>query len=274
MTRHLAAAAAVLAAVLWHTAVFCLAPRMRLVRPNFKGDRVMASYGIVSCAYAAAGTIALAALGYAEWRWAWVYSIVMGSMCLLGAIDDVFGSREVGGFRGHFRKLVLERKLTTGALKAVGGGVVGAAAGWVISGGDPVKWILAALLIPVAANTLNVLDLRPGRAVAVFFVGLGVTCGLAFGEVREPFIVGWIAIVAAAFAAQDCRARAMMGDSGANSLGAALGATIALSTGAAAQIAAIALFAGVQIYSEKYSVSALIERNAVLRAIDRRLGVR
>ena len=262
------------AAVLWHIAVFRLAARVRLVKPNFNGLPIMSSYGIVLSVYIAAGSSALAVLGYADWRSAGLYAAVTGAMALLGAIDDVFGSREVGGFRGHFRKLLRERKLTTGALKAVGGGVVGAAAGWVAGEGSAVEWVLAALLIPAAANSLNVLDLRPGRALAVFFAGLGVTWVLASGGLRAPWIVGWTAISAAGFAPLDCRARAMMGDSGANALGAVLGLTIALSTGAATQIGAIALFAGVQIYSEIRSVSALIERNAVLREIDRRLGVR
>lgn len=274
MKPQLAVTAIGLAAVLWHIAVFRLAPRARLVKPNFSGEPIMSSYGIVSYAYTAAGAVALAMLGYADWRSAGLYAAVMGAMALLGAIDDVFGSREVGGFRGHFRKLVVERKLTTGALKAVGGGAVGAVSAWVIADGSAVRWILAALLIPAAANTLNVLDLRPGRAVAVFFAGLGVTWVLAFGGLRAPWIVGWTAIVAAVFAPLDCRARAMMGDSGSNALGAALGITIALSTGVVTQIGALALFAGVQAYSERRSVSALIERNAVLREIDRRLGVR
>jgi UDP-N-acetylmuramyl pentapeptide phosphotransferase/UDP-N-acetylglucosamine-1-phosphate transferase len=198
----------------------------------------------------------------------------MCAMWILGLIDDLFGSREVGGFRGHFMKLIRERKLTTGALKAIGGGIVGVLAGWVISNGDPARWITAALLIPLAANVLNLVDLRPGRAVAVFLLGLGVTCILARGGLAAPWIVGATAIVAFAWGIVDSRGRAMMGDAGSNSLGAALGLTIALDASLAAQVGAIVLFALVHWYSEKHSISELIERNRVLRAIDSRLGVR
>lgn len=234
----------------------------------------MASYGIVAFGYVAAGVVALKLLGYAHSHHTALYLATIGAMWVLGTIDDIFGSREVGGFRGHFRKLLVERKLTTGALKALGGGVVGVAAGYFVSGGEPLRWILASMVIPIATNTLNLLDLRPGRAVAVFFAGLVVTCIVALGRLQAPWIVAVVALVALAFAAPDSRGKAMMGDSGSNMLGAALGLTIALSTGVVFQGGAIVLLAAIHVYSEKHSVSALIERNTVLRSIDRRLGVR
>ncbi|MCE5200646.1 glycosyltransferase, partial [bacterium] len=65
-----------------------------------------------------------------------------------------------------------------------------------------------------------------------------------------------------------------MGDSGSNMLGAALGITMALNTSVVSQVVAIVVILAIHLYSEKHSVSALIERNPVLRFIDRRLGVR
>lgn len=254
--------------------IFRVSPRLNLVRPNFNKTPIMASYGIVAFGYVTAAVVSLAVIGCAEWHNAALYLGSMGAMCLLGAIDDIFGNRDVGGFKGHFKKLLFERKLTTGAAKALGGGIVGIIAGYFISGGDPLRWIPAALVVPLSANTLNILDLRPGRAVAVFFVGLVVTCILALGRLRAPEIVGSTAAVALSFAVLDSRAKAMMGDSGSNMLGIALGLTLALNAAPVFQVAAIVLFAAVQLYSEKHSVSALIERNAVLRSIDRRLGVR
>jgi UDP-N-acetylmuramyl pentapeptide phosphotransferase/UDP-N-acetylglucosamine-1-phosphate transferase len=80
-------------------------------------------------------------------------------------------------------------------------------------------------------------------------------------------------VIALIFGIADSRGKAMMGDSGSNSLGAALGLTIALSAPKWI-IPAIIWFATVHVYSEKRSISELIERNRVLRAIDRKLGVR
>ncbi|OFX16735.1 MAG: hypothetical protein A2Z18_04040 [Armatimonadetes bacterium RBG_16_58_9] len=65
----------------------------------------------------------------------------------------------------------------------------------------------------------------------------------------------------------------MMGDAGANALGAALGLTVALDA-PVLMLPAIALMIAIHAYSERNSISDLIERNRVLRSIDRRLGVR
>ena len=257
-----------------HVALVLFAPRLRLLKPNFLHKPVLASYGIVSFAYIAAITAALMINGLVETSRAALYLGMMAAMCALGLLDDVFGTREVGGFRGHFKKLIFERRLTTGAIKAIGGGAVGIITGWIVSNGDPARWTAAALVIPLAANFLNLVDLRPGRAVAVFFVGLAVTCVLAGGRLPSPWIVGTIALVTLAWGIADSRGRAMMGDAGSNSLGAALGLTIALSTSLPAQIGAVLVLVAVNWYSEKRSISALIEGNRVLRAIDSRLGVR
>lgn len=263
-----------LAAITWHAAIFRLSPRLGLVKPNFRKTPIMASYGIVSFGYMVAAIVALASAGLVEWRHAMLYLWVMGAMWALGAADDIWGSRDVGGFLGHFRKLFTQGEVTTGAVKAIGGGVVGIAAGYAISEGQPVRWALAAVLIPLAANMLNLLDLRPGRAAAVFFAGLVVTYTVTLGRLQAPWVVAAIAVVAFAWAAADSRGRAMMGDSGSNSLGAALGVTMALSTGIAFQLAAILCIAALHVFSERHSISDLIERNPILRRLDRLVGVR
>ena len=50
-------------------------------------------------------------------------------LAVLGYLDDVRGDRRAGGFAGHVRELVHGR-ITTGLVKAVGGGVVGLLAAW------------------------------------------------------------------------------------------------------------------------------------------------
>lgn len=261
-------------AIIWHIVIFRLSPKLGLVKLNFCKRPIMASYGIVSFPYIAAATVSLTMLGYVQRGQAVLHLAVMGAMWVLGALDDILGSREVGGFKGHFKKLLFERKLTTGAAKALGGGVVGLVAGYYVSGGDPLRWVLAALVVPLSANILNLVDLRPGRAVAVLFLGLGVTYILALGALPSPWIVAAIVVVSLVWGIVDARGLAMMGDSGSNALGAALGLTIVTSTPAIAQVAAIVVFVAIHWYSEKHSISALIERHAVLRAIDARLGVR
>jgi len=281
---YLIPALAILAAILWHVIVLLLAPRLGLVKPNFQKKPILASYGLIQFPYIVAVGVALAQVsGFGlhsnpEARWVgWsdlrLYLAVMAAMWLLGAIDDIWGAREVGGFKGHFRKLIFERKLTTGAVKALGGGAVALVVGWAIHPHDLVQAALAAMVIALATNTLNLFDLRPGRAVAVLFAGLGVTYIVTCGRLVAWPLIAAIAVVALVFGIADSRGKAMMGDSGSNSLGAALGLTIALSAPSWV-IPAILLFAAVHVYSEKRSISELIQRNRALRAIDRYLGVR
>lgn len=260
-------------AALWHICVVKLSPRLGLVKPNFRKQPILASYGLIAFPYIAAIVGALWYCQFVEKRYAHLYLAAMGAMWVLGAIDDIWGSRAVGGFKGHFRMLIREHKLTTGALKALGGGVVALVAAWSVYGSNPVKWLLSSAVIALATNTLNLLDLRPGRAVAVLFSGLGVTYIVARGRLVVPLIVATVTAVMVIFGIVDSRGKAMMGDSGSNALGAALGLTIVLNA-PNWMLPAIAILAAIHIYSEKRSISALIERNSVLRAIDRCLGVR
>jgi len=266
-------AATFLVPAVWHVLVARLAPRLGLVRPNFRKTPVMASYGLIAFPCIAAVGVILAGRGWVEWADARLYLSVMAAMWLLGAIDDMWGSREVGGFGGHFKKLFVQRKLTTGAVKAIGGGIVALIAGYAVYPRHPLHGLIAAITIALASNLLNLFDLRPGRAVAVFFAGLGVTYIVAGGRLIAWPLVGTVAAISLLFGIADSRGRAMMGDSGSNSLGAALGLTIVLSA-PNWMLPAVAAMAAVHIYSEKRSISGLIEGNRVLRAIDRCLGVR
>lgn len=264
---------AIVAAVVWHLTVVRCASRLGLLKPNFKKSAVLASYGLIEFPYIAAVGVALGRFGYIEWNRFYLYLSVMGAMWVMGALDDIRGSREVGGFKGHFKKLLLERKLTTGAVKALGGGFVALGAGFWICPQSPLSAVLAAVVIALASNTINLFDLRPGRAAAVLFAGLVVTYIVKYGRLIASPLVGAIAVVALSFGVWDSRGKAMMGDSGSNSLGAALGLTIALSA-PDWMIPAIIIMAAVHVYSEKRSISTLIEANRFLKWIDRRLGVR
>lgn len=273
MPLVVASALALLIAFVWHVAALRFAPRLGLLKPNFQKTPVMASYGLVQFPYIVAVAVLLGTLRWTSWKHVHLYLCVMAAMWLLGVVDDIWGTREVGGFKGHFRKLLVEHKLTTGAVKAIGGGLVALCAGYWIFQADPIRAVLAAAVIALATNLINLFDLRPGRAVAVLFLGLVVTYIVKYGRLVALPLVGAIAAIAFLFGISDSRGKAMMGDSGSNSLGAALGITVALSA-PNWMIPAIIVMAAVHVYSEKHSISGTIEANRVLREIDKRLGVR
>jgi len=200
---------------------------------------------------------------------------------VFGMIDDVFGGVGSKGFGGHIRALARGR-VTTGLLKLVGIGIASLLVGGSIavraSGEVAILGTVArALVIALAANALNLFDLRPGRALKVY----GVVATLVVVSVPLTWRVGetsWpVATVALALALAgplvavwryDVREVAMLGDAGANPAGALLGALIAALWPLWAIVAAAVVFFGVNALSERVSFSSAIEGNTLLAWID------
>src|SRR3954447_12506346 len=84
----------------------------------------------------------------------------------LGAYDDLAGSGDSRGFKGHLTALA-RGEVTTGAVKILGIGVAGLAAAVVAGSGAPTRRgavldvLINGALIAGTANLLNLFDLRP-----------------------------------------------------------------------------------------------------------------
>ena len=169
------------------------------------------------------------------------------------------------GWRGHGRAL-LRGELTTGALKAAGSlGLALFAMSYLdLSDG---RWLLAAGVLVLATNVFNLLDLRPGRAIKTFvLLGAGLTIGS--GVVRPLWALGLFAAPALVAGVYDVRERAMLGDTGANLVGALAGLWLVLTLSGTGQLIALALLATITLYGELRSISALVEKTPGLRALD------
>ena len=144
----------------------------------------------------------------------------------LGLVDDLAADGSDRGFRGHLGAL-REGRVTTGLLKLVGG-----ACGRDRAGGDPGLQdgrglIVDAMLIALAANFGNLLDRAPGRTIKfglVAYVPLAIVLGAA------PIGVAIAPVMGAAFGllGDDLHERLMLGDTGANVIGAVLGLGVVL----------------------------------------------
>lgn len=192
---------------------------------------------------------------------------VAGLCVALGAagfLDDVRGDRGARGFRGHLRA-AMSGRMTTGLLKLLIGGAGGLAAGVAVANSWQV--LTTALLVALSANLFNLLDVAPGRAGKVG-VALWVPL-LVWGS--EGWAVASAGVLGALLVCLplDLRERAMLGDAGANPLGAVVGLGLALALPPwAAAIAAVVLLA-LNLSSELWSFSEVIERVGLLRALDR-----
>ncbi len=192
---------------------------------------------------------------------------------VLGLIDDTLApdrSDESGrplqrGWRGH-GAAVLRGEPSTGALKAAGSlGLALFTMSYLgLSNG---RWLLAAAVLVLATNAFNLLDLRPGRSTKAFVL-LGVGLGIGSGAVRPLWSLGLFLAPALIAGGYDLRERSMLGDTGANLLGALAGLWLVLTLSGTGQLVALALLAAITVYGELRSISALVERIPGLRELD------
>jgi hypothetical protein len=168
----------------------------------------------------------------------------VAAVVLLGLADDLWSGSE-RGFRAH-----LAKGSTTGVAKAVGIPLVALAT---------TRSLHKATLVALSANVLNQLDTRPGRALKAFLAGAALVRGPAKAYVP----------IAVLLAPYDLREMTMLGDAGANALGALLGYGSVGKLTARGQLFAIAALAGLTAAGEARSLGELIERTPVLSRLDR-----
>lgn len=233
-------------------------------RPNYLGHNIPVSVGI-SFPAAVMLVYMLTALLSRYYPSYTLFMLALMTISFLGFIDDMLGQRDTLGFKGHIGAL-LKGRLTTGGLKAGGGFALAMFIAYFHSP-DHLNYIINALIIALFTNLINLLDLRPGRAVKGFFFFLLVIVSMAAGKVEWMLVAPLLGAVLYYFRF-DVGARTMMGDAGSNVLGLSLGYFAVLFLPFWYRAGFLLFLIAVHVYTEKYSLSSTIERVSVLRAID------
>jgi UDP-GlcNAc:undecaprenyl-phosphate GlcNAc-1-phosphate transferase len=248
-------------------------------RANYRGRALPFPFGVLTLAAALIALIPLmllqrlasTAVFHAETLPIALYAL---GVLALGLVDDTLASDRSAeeasgslqrGWRGH-GAAALRGELSTGALKAAGslGLALLAMSSLGLSNG---RWLLAAGVLVLATNVFNLLDLRPGRATKAFvLLGAGLSAGAA--ELRPLWALGLFAAPALVAGVYDLRERAMLGDTGANLLGALAGLWLVLTLSGTGQLVALVLLAAITVYGEVRSISELVERTPGLRELD------
>jgi hypothetical protein len=187
----------------------------------------------------------------------------VGASAALGCYDDLFGVTHARGLRGHLAAL-RRGELTTGVVKMAGLAAAGLLAAPHRS--NPAARLADAALISGTANLVNLLDLRPGRALKVTAL-LGAP--LAVGGGAGPAAAAGAAATAITLLPGDLSEHHMIGDCGANALGALLGWSVTARGNGPTRMFALAAVIGLTLASERMSFSAVIEQHPTLAALDR-----
>lgn len=271
---------AALGAVLWAASTELFAVDA-FRRTNYRGHPLPTAAGVL-LALAGGLAVAVHVLVLDGWHWAvgetdteWRLLAIYGpatvelavAFALLGLFDDLGGSGQSGGFRGHLTALAKGR-LTTGSIKLLGGPVFALA---VLAGTDHtssrVGLLRDAALICLAANLANLFDRAPGRVNKVGQLAFAVLAFATLSGRLSPIAI--IMGAAAALLRPDLEESMMLGDAGSNVIGAVIGYGVVITTTPSQRWIVLVVILAMNLLSEFVSFSRVIDSNGYLRRLDR-----
>ena len=237
-----------------------------VLRPNYKKDMIPVSMGIVFLPMLIINAIILAyfTTNFKDMLHIFIFLFGLVSMFFAGILDDIIGNRDVSGLKGHFKSL-LNGKLTTGGFKALFGGFIGLVISIAISK-NIYDIVINTLIIALSTNLMNLLDLRPGRAIKGYLL-ISIVLLFTLGEYTRNLLLLIFPNVIAYFN-QDLKAKAMMGDTGSNVLGISIGILFVMGYPLKVRLIWLAFLIFIHILTEKYSLTKIIENNKFLNFID------
>ena len=256
-------ATAAATALLLRRPVSTMLHRSGLTRSNWKGAGVPPSGGIVIALGSIAGHSVAAVV---RSQGAPDHGLALGLIiaAYIGLFDDIAGRDSGKGFSGHVSESLRVMTVSTGVLKAVFVSLAALTVARTITG-SVLETLLRAGGIALTANLFNLLDLRPGRCIKAYLAvsALGAVLAGLYVHRFGPAIAAALVVFP-----DDLHARSMLGDSGSNLLGFAVGAQIAY----ASPVWLVPVWAATALLlnaaSEKYSFTSVIESNRLLRWLD------
>ncbi|MFF2527589.1 UDP-N-acetylmuramyl pentapeptide phosphotransferase [Brevibacillus sp. NPDC058079] len=248
-------------------------------RFNYNAEPVLTAGGLILVCTSAITGIVL--IGLLLLRGAKSELLLNGFLFLTGMItmafwgwrDDRASDRDAKGFRGHFGVFWRERRMTSGMWKLIGGTSTAFCLSFTLSNSLGAG-IVSFGLLALSPNIVNLFDLRPARAIKVFWC-LTVLAG-AFGIWTlgaSAAMANWIFLIPVFMVSMlmfphDASGKIMLGDTGSNTLGFAVGFSFVIGTSIYVQTIMLVLFLCLQVAAEFCSFSRVIEQVGWLRRLD------
>lgn len=245
-------------------------------RTNHRGEPV----SLLGGPAVAAGVLAGGVVGAPSVRDGAALAVATTAATAFGLVDDLTEDRDGTvrkGLRGHLGALA-RGEVTTGGLKVLGIGAGALVAAALSRPHDApaagrgravltrlVDVAVDGALVAAGANLVNLLDLRPGRALKA--AGLAAAPAGVLGGRGGATAAAVLGAVVAELP-DDLAERDMLGDSGANAVGAALGVVAVQQCPRPVRVALLAGVLALTVASERVSFTQVIARTPVLREID------
>ena len=233
-----------------------------LVRQNYAGNQVLGSGGLlflIPCLLASFPSFLINPSPVMP-----LYVIMMPTLAFCGMLDDLLGDSSSKGLAKHI-EIFIKGNFTTGIMKALTGSIIGLLLAWLRYKGL-IFLILDTFLFALAVNFINLLDLRPGRAIKSFvIIIILITVSTCFSEIQ--YILPALTVLIF-YTRGEMREIYMLGDTGANLLGGILGFYVVLTLRPVIKGLLLVLFLSLHIFAEFHSLSKKIEEIPFLKKID------
>lgn len=233
---------------------------------NYRGKAIPAIGGIVFVPILLIAVLLFLFLKYGNMYDYMSYLLLVLSMGFIGVIDDLIGDKRPKGLIRHFVSTI-EGTMTTGFLKALSGFLVSCIISFETSK-TLNEFFINAFILALFANTLNLFDLRPGRAIKVYLLYSVILLAGSIGRLVQvmPFVV--LSIAAVLFISYDLKEVCMLGDTGANILGISLGYYSNLLLSLDKKLILLILLVFINILTERISITDIIKGNRLLNYFD------
>lgn len=238
-----------------------------LIRKNYRGEMIPVGMGIAFIPALMVNSAILTYFNIEHDRLLLIFVLLFAvmAMAFAGIMDDAIGNRDVTGLKGHFLSM-FNGRLTTGGFKAVLGGFIGIVVSAAVAD-NILGVVVGTLVVALATNFMNLLDLRPGRAIKVYLI-ISILVLIFAGDFNRQLYMLLLPGVVSYFIF-DLKALSMMGDAGSNVLGVFIGVMIVISFSIQVQLVCLVGLIAIHVLTEKYSLTKLIEQNSVLNFIDK-----
>jgi UDP-GlcNAc:undecaprenyl-phosphate GlcNAc-1-phosphate transferase len=236
-----------------------------LTKSNFEGNIIPVGAGIIFSAVLTLTYFLFSLMGKIGSK-AYIYLGFLSLVSLMGLLDDVAGNRNNTGFRGHLSVLLRTGEISTGLWKAVLGGVIALLAAETLSVSIN-DIILNGLLLALATNFINLLDVQPGRSIK-FFLFSSILIILLYPSYSSDVLLFPLLGIVSAYFLYDVQGKAMMGDTGSNFLGMALGFSLISGENTGFRNLVLIMLILLHFISEFFSFSRIIKKNKILNFLD------